>query len=662
MKLFLFSAVLALSIYSKLFCQTPYMIDNLYGMFPGESLIYPVRVNNGVIIMTSRTNSMNPSNLELWYTSGTNASCFKLLNLAYGVKAANFIDFFQIGTRLCFAANDGSVGIEFWETDGTIAGTTLIKDFIPGPGGLSTANMMRLLTQNKLFFSQTLANVGNEFCVTDGTNAGTLFLKDIYPGIGSSGISELTDAGNDNVYFLADNSVNGKELWKSDGTTNGTIMVKDILTGANTSNITIHKFVNNILFFSANDGINGKELWRSDGTNAGTYLLQELTPGAAGSTISNFTSYNNKFVFSHNNIIWESDGTIAGTFSATNLPSSNSATVHSNFFEMNNTLYFFLDKINGTTDSMFLYRMTNNVQNISFVKKLYASYHPQNKPIQITQETNGKFLFLVSGASIGVSDGTPAGTLISYNKICNLYSIIDPYPGKSFTTGLPFLNNHWLCPMDLGGDDYELFKINHTTGVASLVKNINPNGPSMDHASLGWTFRYGVSGNKVYFLARDGVTGYELWETDGTSGGTNLTLDILPGNNVSSFNVPFSDDYQSICIMNVDNRIYFYADTVQLGKVKLWTLENPVGMKEYSMNSTNSTIYPNPSKDFITLECENKVSTIEIKNLLGQSLKKIKVEDSTVKLPIQELPSGSYLLIISKFSGNVSTKKFIKME
>ncbi|HRH11579.1 MAG TPA: T9SS type A sorting domain-containing protein [Bacteroidia bacterium] len=638
------------------------MIDNLYEIYPGSSQIYPQRVNNGVIIMTSRTNSMSATNLELWYTSGTNASCFKLLNLGYGSKGTNFIDFFQIGSRLCFAANDGSVGIEFWETDGTIAGTTLIKDFIPGPGGLSTLNMARLLTQNKLFFSQTLANVGNEFCVTDGTNAGTIFLKDIYPGIGGSGISSITDAGNDNVYFLADNSVNGKELWKSDGTANGTTMVKDILTGANTSNISIHKIVNNILFFSANDGINGSELWRSDGTNAGTYLLKELTPGAAGSTISNFTTYNNKFVFSHNNVIWESDGTIAGTFSATNLPSSNSATVHSNFFEMNNSLYFFLDKIYGSTDSMFLYRMTNNVQNITFVKKLFASYHPQNKAIQITQETNGKFLFLVSGASIGVSDGTAAGTLISYNKIGHLYSMAYPYPGKSFTTGLPFLNNHWLCPMDLGGDDYELFKINHTTGVASLVKNINPNGPAMDHASLGWTFRYGTSGNKVYFLARDGVTGYELWETDGTGGGTNLTLDILPGNNVSSFVVPYSDDHESICIMNVDNRIYFYADTIQGGKVKLWTLDNQVGLQEFSLNATNTSIYPNPSKDFITLESENKVSTIEIKNLLGQSIKKVKVDGSTFKLPIQELSNGSYLLIISEPSGNVSTKKFIKME
>ena len=36
-------------------------------------------------------------------------------------------------------------------------------------------------------------------------------------------------------------------------------------------------------------------------------------------------------------------------------------------------------------------------------------------------------------------------------------------------------------------------------------------------------------GDTAYFFANDAVHGYELWKTDGTSGGTSLVKDIFPG-------------------------------------------------------------------------------------------------------------------------------------
>jgi ELWxxDGT repeat protein len=41
--------------------------------------------------------------------------------------------FTRLNGALYFHANDGVNGIELWKTDGTAAGTQLLKDICPGP-------------------------------------------------------------------------------------------------------------------------------------------------------------------------------------------------------------------------------------------------------------------------------------------------------------------------------------------------------------------------------------------------------------------------------------------------------------------------------------------------------------------------------------------------
>mgnify|MGYP002135364656 CR=1 FL=1 len=78
------------------------------------------------------------------------------------------------------------------------------------------------------------------------------------------------------LFFAADDTVNGSELWKSDGTPGGTVLVKDISIGVTGSSPTSLVAVGGILFFAADDGIRGGELWRSDGSDSGTYLVKEI--------------------------------------------------------------------------------------------------------------------------------------------------------------------------------------------------------------------------------------------------------------------------------------------------------------------------------------------------------------------------------------------------
>src|SRR5258706_10542655 len=98
-------------------------------------------------------------------------------------------------TFLLLAANDGASGIELWKTDGTAAGTTLVKDInttatlhsFPGEGGTLFPSEFVFLN-GAWFFSADDGVTGPELWKSDGTEAGTVCVKGIkpHPGAGSS--------------------------------------------------------------------------------------------------------------------------------------------------------------------------------------------------------------------------------------------------------------------------------------------------------------------------------------------------------------------------------------------------------------------------------------------------------------------------------------------
>jgi ELWxxDGT repeat protein len=121
---------------------------------------------------------------------------------------------------------------------------------------------------------------GNELWSSDGTEAGTVLVKDIRPGDYDAYPSNLTAVG-DAVFFRARDGVNGRELWTSDGTAAGTRLVADINPGANESRPQSLTESGGALFFSANDRVHGEELWISDGTEAGTTMIKDINTGGA---------------------------------------------------------------------------------------------------------------------------------------------------------------------------------------------------------------------------------------------------------------------------------------------------------------------------------------------------------------------------------------------
>ncbi|GBE72833.1 hypothetical protein myaer87_00600 [Microcystis aeruginosa NIES-87] len=186
-----------------------------------------------------------------------------------------------------------------WKSDGTAAGTVLVKNIHPGSGGSFPGGLTAV--GNTLYFTANDSVNGYELWKSNGTSAGTVLVADIRPGVPSSGPRNLRVADN-TLYFTADDGVNGRELWKSDGTAAGTVLVANIRSGASGSisssdpfNLTV---VGNTLYFSANDGVNGYELWKSDGTAAGTVLVADIRSGSSSSNPGNLTVVGNTLFFS----------------------------------------------------------------------------------------------------------------------------------------------------------------------------------------------------------------------------------------------------------------------------------------------------------------------------------------------------------------------------
>jgi trimeric autotransporter adhesin len=110
-----------------------------------------------------------------------------------------------------------------------------------------------------VYFAATAADgTARELWKSNGTEAGTVMVKDIKPGASSSP-SYITNV-NGTLYFAANDGVHGTELWKSDGTEAGTVMVKDINPSGGSFPEDLTN-VNGALYFTADDGVHGPELW-----------------------------------------------------------------------------------------------------------------------------------------------------------------------------------------------------------------------------------------------------------------------------------------------------------------------------------------------------------------------------------------------------------------
>jgi ELWxxDGT repeat protein len=225
---------------------------------------------------------------ELWRSDGTDAGTVLLKDIRPGADASNPSQLVNLNGTVFFSADDGAGGRELWKSDGTEAGTVRVKDIVPGAAGSNPQGLVPV--GNQVFFRVTLPGGGTELWKSDGTDAGTVRVAAVGPFPGAVG-TDLFVPGDwqrgaalgDVLVFAATDSSGGVELWRSDGTEAGTFRLKDIEPGPASSDPAWFATFDGEVYFGAYDSAGGRELWSTDGTPGGTARAADLHPGIPSS-------------------------------------------------------------------------------------------------------------------------------------------------------------------------------------------------------------------------------------------------------------------------------------------------------------------------------------------------------------------------------------------
>ena len=416
---------------------------------------------------------------------------------------------------LFFSADDGASGAELWRSDGTAAGTVLVKDI---NRAMSSAPTSLKGVNGTLYFAAGDGVNGYELWKSDGTAAGTVLVRDIRPGSGSSFPSALIEL-NGMLLLRADDGVNGGELWKSDGTSAGTVLVKNIDGVGASSTPSLPTDVGGTLFFRANDGVHGVELWKSDGTEAGTVLVKDILTGSPSSNPSSLIDGGGTLFFvagQSGNELWRSDGTDAGTVLVKSfLPISGTSNIPS-LTNVGGTIFF--PAIDGVTFDRKLWKTDGTAAGTVLVKEWPFTGNLFFGGIAF----KGNYVFEVNDSIHGrepwKSDGTTAGTV--------LLKDINPGSAPSIPNYMTDADGTLFFSADDGTNGSELWKSDGTEAGTVLVEDIAPGGGAsiLIFAKVGAT---------VYFSANDTVHSFELWKSDGTAPGTVMVKDINIGSSAS---------------------------------------------------------------------------------------------------------------------------------
>lgn len=704
---------------------------------PGNEGSYPADFIeiNGLLYFTAYS---DVSGRELWKTDGTNGGTSMVKEIIsgnvggfqeasqYAYYSVPFSVLWQNGGYFYFVANNyatvpsgGSYtnNIELWKSDGTDAGTVMVKDI----NGVNTGSEPRdfHVLNGMLFFTARQSATGRELWKSDGTYGGTIMVKEIISG-GVGGFETSGQYGyythNFNVvwqsgitfYFTANNYAstpgggsytNNIELWKSDGTDAGTVMVKDIEPGNTGSDPRDFTLINGILYFTARTQASGRELWRSDGTNGGTFMVKEIINGAVGGfeTAGQYGYYNlgfgvvwqsgNNFFFIANNYasvpgggsytnnqeLWKSDGTGAGTMMVKDIQPGNDGSDPLDFTAINNTLYF---TAHTASNGRELWRSDGTNGGTIMVKEIIGGpvggfetagqYGYYTHTFSVVWQTGGTFYFVANNYAsvpgggnytnnpeLWKSDGTDAGTVM----------VKDIYAGNTGSYPQDFRSMGGLLYFTASesSSGRELWRSDGTNGGTYMVREIM-NGAvggfetASQYAYYSWNFNVVFNiGSYFYFTANDYASvptggsyenNIELWRSDGTYGGTTKVMEIHPSATEGSYPAYFT---------NRLGKIFFTAVNVVNGR-ELWAIDYPLSDGLELTDKEGLLVFPNPGSGQFTIQSPKGI--LQIIDNKGALIYSNTVDSEINSIDLSGQRDGQYLLrIITEKS--IMTKRIV---
>ena len=548
---------------------------------------------------------------ELWKSDGTPEGTSMVADVYPGSTSGTSYETAGAGNLCFFAGNNGVMPgplTELWKSDGTAAGTMMVKDINPNsssmPAGFTPWG-------NRIVFSANDGN-GKELWVSDGTQAGTVLLANLSSDTKDSDFGSgtiLAEGIGSTLYFKARAFGSTDKLWKTDGTVAGTSVVGD---GVIDSPSILKVFSGN-LYVVARDTVNGTPgLWRvNSGTTTAVKVAdmgsEEYSYNASLAVMGGWLYYTRPLSYD-STTLWRTSGTAAGTSQVKALGRANGLTCLSGLSGRTGEALYFSNSTSTTGVELWVSNGTSagTVQLLEINPGTGDSY-----PGQFVQVGNKAYFRADRGDNwrhLWITDGSASGTRLLKEFTAGIGAMV-PAGARLVFTATDAISGR------------EMWSSDGTAANTRLVRNFRGTWSSEPEAYMpvgsrlffrarpgGWErlmvtdgtaagtqlvgqsaqYSADISGSAPFgggmiYGSRDDPGDYELYKTDGTEAGTEKIKDIRPGT--------YSSSPQSF--LNMDSYVLFSADDGVKGR-ELWRSDGTTAgtymVKDLFGGSTGSTI------------------------------------------------------------------------